>query len=254
MRFVSIAVALALSLVSCGNKEPRQLAPKATSSALDASTPLTPAAVELKVKPSGNVTFIMDAPIEKIFGKVPNAVSGSLFVDLTDLTKTTGNVVVDLSSLDLVQRKRADEKSEYGEEKREPDQIDHARQWLEIDDKVAQDARSRNRRVEFRIDSVTEASKKDVSRETGDVTVNIVANGDFLLHQRVSKKTVELEVTLGVEGGKPKAMRLKTKRPFPVSLPDHDIGPRDDVGKVLKELAPKVAKDAQIELDLQLSP
>jgi hypothetical protein len=241
-------------LLACGDKEPVQLAASATASALQSSAPLTAAAVELKVQKAGTVNFIMEAPIEKIFGKVPESLSGNLFVDLTDLTKTTGNVAVDLSTLDLVQRKRPDEKSEYGEERREEEQNEHARQWLEIDEKVAEEARNNNKRIEFRITSIKEASKKDVSKETGDVNVTVVAEGDFLLHQRVSKKSVELEVTITVEAGKPKSVKLKTKKPFAVSLPEHDVGPRDNVGKVLTELAPKVGKDAMIELDVQLAP
>jgi hypothetical protein len=241
-------------LVGCGDEQPVQLAASATASTLQSSAPQTAAAVELKVNKTGSVRFTMEAPLENIFGKVPDSLSGNLFVDLTDLTKSTGNLAVDLSTLDLVQRKRPDEKSEYGEEKREEKQNEHARQWLEIDEKVAEEARNKNKRIEFRITTIKEASKKDISKESGDVSVTVVAEGDFLLHQRVSKKTVELEATITVEGGKPKAIKLKTKKPFSVSLPEHDIGPRDDVGKVLKELAPKVAKDAMVELDLSLAP
>jgi hypothetical protein len=256
MKLAKIALSLTalVSATACNDKEPVQLAASATASALASSAPQTAAAVELKVAKTGTVTFIMDAPIEKIFGKVPESLSGNLFVDLTDLTKTTGNVAVDLSTLNLVQRTRADEKSEYGEETRKEKQNLHAREWLQIDEKVAEVDRDKNKRIEFRITSIKEASKKDLSKETGDVTVTLVAEGDFLLHQRVSKKSVELEATITVEKGQPKAVKLKTKKPFPVSLPEHDVGPRDDVGRVLTELAPKVAKEAMIELDLQLAP
>jgi BMFP domain-containing protein YqiC len=256
MKFQNLAVHLSTLclLVACGNKEPLQLAATATASALQSAAPQTAAAVELKVKKSGTVTFIMEAPIEKIFGKVPESLSGNLFVDVTDLSKTTGNIAVDLSTLDLVQRKRPDDKSDYGEEKREEKQNLHAREWLEIDEKVPEEARNKNKRIEFRITSIKEVSKKDVSKETGDVAVTVVAEGEFLLHQRVSKKTVELEATISVEGGKPKGIKLKTKKPFAVDLPEHGIGPRDDIGKVLKELSSKVGREAKIDLDLQLAP
>jgi hypothetical protein len=250
-----IVCAAILTATGCTKEEPVKLAASATAEKLASSAPQTAAAAEFTVKKSGAVTFLMEAPIEKIYGKVPEALEGNLFVDLKDLSKTTGNIAVNLSTLELVQRKKKDAAdAEYGEEKKEPKQNEHAQQWLEIDEKVEAKNREKNQRVEFRITGIKEVSKKDISAEKGAVVVTVTAEGEFLLHQRVSKKSVELEVTFEVDAGKAKSIKLKTKKPFAVNLPEHDIGPRDNVGKVLTELAPKVAKDAMVELDFTFDP
>ncbi len=247
-----------LFALGCGDEKPVALAEQATGTALQSSAPQTASAVAFKAKKEGAVSFLMDAPLEKIFGKVPDALDGTLYVDVSDLSKTTGNVAVDLSTLKLTQQKRKDEKdekSEFGAEKEESSQNDHAREWLEIDEKVAEDKRTKNKRVEFRITSIKSVSKKDVSADKGPTTVSVVAEGEFLLHGRVSKKTVELDVTLDMDGGKAKSIKAKSKTPFAANLPEHDVGPRDDVGKILKGvLAKKVGKDAMVSLDFEFTP
>lgn len=254
----SLVVPCLFLALGCGEDKKVELAAEASGTALQSSAPQTAAAVAFKAKKAGSVSFLMEAPIEKIFGKVPDATDGTLYVDVSDLSKTTGNVAVDLSTLKITQQKRKDEKdekSDFGEEKEETKQNEHAREWLEIDDKVAEEKRTKNKRVEFRITSIKSVSKKDVSAEKGPTTVAVVADGEFLLHTRVSKKSVELDVTLDMDGGKAKSIKVKTKTPFAANLPEHDIGPRDDVGKILSGvLAKKVGKDAMVSLDFEFTP
>jgi hypothetical protein len=239
-----------------GCEEPaKQLAPEAAQSALASSAPKSAGAKEVVVdKGASNVAFTMDAPVEKIRGKVLNAVDGQLFIDPKDLSQTTGNIVVDISGLELFQRK-ADDAGNFGAEEKVEKQNEHAREWLEIGKSAPEDIRKKNARVEFRIASVTTA-KKDVTKDSGDVVFDAEATGDFLLHGRVSKKTVKLAVVLTMENGVPKAVSVKTKSPFSVGLEEHDVRPRDTFGKLaaktLQDLGSKVAKEAQVELDVKL--
>ena len=72
-------------------------------------------------KGASNVVFMMEAPEEKIRGKVDNAVEGILYIDPKDLTQTTGNIIVNIDSLVLVQRKKDGQRLktilEYAEER-----------------------------------------------------------------------------------------------------------------------------------------
>lgn len=244
------AVALVLA-AGCGSDKAVELAPSATGSALASSAPKSAAAKELAVKKEGSVTFTMEAPIEIIRGKVADANEGKLFIDAKDLTQTTGNIAVDVSAIELFQRKKAAEgDKDYGEEVKEPKQNDHAREWLEISEKTAEADRTKNKRLEFRISAIDSVDKKDVSATDGEVKVAVKASGDFLLHGRVTKHTVEIEATLTVKGGVVTAAKLKTAKPFAINLREHDVGPRDDVGKGLDRLQPKVAKEALVSLEL----
>ncbi|NUO50063.1 MAG: YceI family protein [Polyangiaceae bacterium] len=251
--FVGVPVLLFV-LAGCGDEQ-KQLAPEAKQSALASSAPKSAGAKELTVdKGASNVGFAMDAAVEKIRGKVVNGVEGQLFIDPKDLTQTTGNLVVDISGLDIFQRK-ADDAGNFGPEERVAKQNEHAREWLEIGPSAPEDIRKKNARVEFRIASVA-STKKDVTKESGDVSFDVDATGDFLLHGRVSKKTVKLAVVLTMENGAPKSVSIKTKGPFTVGLEEHDVRPRDTFGKLaqktLSDLGSKVAKEAQVEIDVKL--
>lgn len=250
---VVVACAGLLFASGCSSGEAVKLAPSATASALESSAPKTATAKEFTVKKEGSITFTMEAPIEIIRGKIVDGNQGKLFIDAKDLTQTSGNVAVDLSGLELFQRKKADEKDkDYGEEKKEPKQNEHAREWLEISEKTAEADREKNKRAEFRIASIDSVDKKDVSASDGEVKVAAKASGDFLLHGRVTKHTVELEVTLTVKGGAVTAAKIKTAKPFLVNLREHDVGPRDDVGKGLDRLQPKVAKEATVDFEVSV--
>ena len=57
---------------------------------------------------------------------------------------------------------------------------------------------------------------------------------------------------------KPKSLTIKTKKPMRATLAEHDVKPRDGVGKLAKGafnlLGTKVAETADITLDLKASP
>lgn len=244
-------------VAGCGDEPAAQLAPEAKGSALASSAPKSAAAKAYTInKGASMVVFNMEAPDEKIRGKAEGSTEGTLFIDPKDLSQTTGNIVVDIDSLVLVQRKK-DDSGAFKDEENVPKQNEHARAWLEIDANAPAEIRAKNKRVEFRISSIESVSEKDLSKLSGaERTVTLKAKGDFLLHQRQSVKTVDLKATFTYEGDNPTGVVIKTASPFAVGLAEHDVRPRDGFGKLaakgLDALGSKVAKEAMVELDLKL--
>jgi hypothetical protein len=285
LRALSGALLLAgLPLVGCDDQAHTPLAPRASASALAASAPKSVAGKPYGVDTKGSTLgFTMDAPDEKIRGTV--AASGTLHIDLSDLTQTTGNIVADLGTLELFQRPKAEPLPEPAEgdakkkdkkkgeakeaeaevppppsdgfavEKKEALQNEHAKVWLEIDSSTPEQDRARNSRAEFAIRSIDEVSAKDVTKLSGaERVVTVKATGDFLLHQRLSTKTVELELVFGFVGDQPTTLRIRSKAPLTVGLAEHDVRPRDAFGKLaqrsLEQMGAKVAREALVSLDL----
>src|SRR5690606_26243519 len=97
----------------------------------------------------------------------------------------------------------------FGPEQKSDLQNEHARTWLEISDDAPEEVRTKNRNVEFVINSVT-TDTKDVTKLTGDERkVTFTVTGDFLLHGRKSQKTAKLEGTFRFDGDKPKNVEVK---------------------------------------------
>lgn len=260
MRFYELLLCgglLSVVAISCGD-EKTPLAPEVKGSALASSAPKSAAAKKFSIASfDSKVKFSMEAAEEKIRGRA-TGVEGTLFIDVKDLTQTTGNIAVDLETLELYQKKKT-ETGDWGDEVLEPTQNKHARSWLEIDDSAPGPMRAKNRRVEFRIDKVEAASEKDITKLAGDERkVTLKAKGEFLLHQRTSQKTVDLEISFTFSGGNPTAVTIKTVSPLEVGLAEHDVRPRESFGKFAKAtldtLGSKVAKNAQVELELKLVP
>jgi polyisoprenoid-binding protein YceI len=248
------AVALsALFGAGCDDKStPTNIAP--TSTALAEGKPAAAGAQKFTVdKTSSKVDFVMEAPQEKIRGRVHGASQGDLQVNLEDITKTTGLITVDISGIEVYQTK-ADDSGKFGEETKSDLQNKHVRTWLEISDDAPEDARAKNSKVQFSIKSIEAAGEKNVLKMAGaERKVTFTAKGDFLLHQHKADKAVELQATFKFEGDKPVSVAVKTAKPFSVDLAEYEVKPRDAFGKFalksLEALAPKVAKEAQVSLD-----
>ncbi|WP_231511909.1 hypothetical protein [Chondromyces apiculatus] len=249
-------VALALPcMAGCeGEKEP--LAPAATS--LETAKPAAPSASRLTVDtPQSKVDFLMDAPKEKIRGRVTGATSGEISVDLTDLTRTTGLITVDIGKIELFQTVAKDDGT-FGEESKSDKQNEHARTWLEISPDTPAEARAKNEKAQFAIRKVeVEGDPNLLARSGAERTVTLKATGEFLLHQRKSEKTTELSVTFRFpdgSGDRPVSAVIKTVKPFAIGLAEHDVQPREAFGKLAQKtldvLAPKVNKEALVSLDL----
>lgn len=256
MRKLLLAATLSTgALFACKSEPPKDLAPPAESP-LAPAKPASAGARRFMVQTSSNaVTWVMNAPLEKIYGDVPGGVSGEVFVDLTDVTKTTGLVNINISSLELFQQKRDDEKGEYGPKEKVALQNEHARAWLEISADTPEDVRKKNEVVEFKITSVTTAGDKDISKMTGERrTLSAQVTGDLVLHGRKTVKTADVEVTVIYAGEEPTGLVIKTTKPIIVGLEEHDVRPREAFGKLaaktLSALGNKVASEAPVELNL----
>src|SRR5204862_6579480 len=88
-KLLPIALLAAGSLGAIACEEKRELAPAATD--LKAPEVKAPSAVKLSIdKATSKVDFMMEAPQEKIRGRIHQAATGDLQVDPSDITKTTG--------------------------------------------------------------------------------------------------------------------------------------------------------------------
>jgi polyisoprenoid-binding protein YceI len=248
-----IALALPCLVLACGG-EPVKLADKAEK--LEIQAPKSRGAERYVIDgSSGQLGFDMDAPIEKIRGKVPpSALSGEIFVDPADLGKTTGLVHVDLAQLELFQRKAAAEGEAFGEETKNETQNKHARDWLEIGADVPPDVLAKNSVIEFSLREVKDLSATDLGKLTGSARkVTFTATGEFLLHQRKASKSVKLEATFTYAGERPTQVQVKSLEPLEIGLDEYDVHPREGFGKLaaktLQVLSPKVASAAAVHLE-----
>lgn len=248
----ALLAAMCLGAVACQEEKPN-LAPAATE--LKAPEVKVPAAATFEIDAaSSKIELMMEAPREKIRGRIAGAAKGTLHVDLADVTKSTGLVTVDLSSLELFQTVAGDD-GKFGEETKSALQNEHARTWLEISKDTPDDVRRKNERAQLAITSIEARGEKSVSTMSGpERAVTVAATGDFLLHQRQTTKTVELAATFHYEGDRPVRVTLKTTKPFAVGLAEHDVRPREAFGKLaqktLEVLAPKIAKEALVSIEL----
>jgi polyisoprenoid-binding protein YceI len=230
-------------------------APTATATATAAPKPPSMGAKKLTIdKATSKVDFLMDAPEEKIHGKADGAATGELQIDFMDLDRSTGTITVDISDLVVTQAK-VDKSGKIGEETKSDKQNEHARNWLEIAPDVPEAQRKSNALVTFTIKSVQATGEKNLAKLTGpERKVPLKATGTFHLHGKDVEKTAELEATFHVEGDKPTSVTVKTLKPLPVDLAEHDVKPRDAFGKLalktLSALSPKVAKEAAVNLEV----
>jgi hypothetical protein len=244
---------LATALAGCEEKPSTPLAPPA--SALAPAKPAAPGAHGFAVaQGSTKVDFTMDAELEKIFGRAPGGLEGELYVDLKDVTKSTGLVKVDLDKLSIFQKTRKQADQEFGEETRNEKQNQDMRTWFEIQPDAPADIREKNRWVEFKIEKVTDASASDVTALSGaERKVTLTVSGDFRLHQRVSKRSAKLQAVFKFDGDKPRSVHITTVEPFAVGLQEHDVRPRKAfdtlADKTLDALGAKVAKIAMVSLE-----
>jgi hypothetical protein len=242
--------ALALvSALACNKEKPaeQQLAPPAPS-ALEAAMPKAPGALAFAVDPSSSsFTFLMDSALEKIDGDAPQSISGDLYVDPTDVSKSTALVKADLGKLTLYQQKRADDKGEYGERTKSDLQNKHARGWLELDAKepeVSAAQAESNRTAELKILKLENPSASDVTKLSGaERKVTATVSGEFRLHGRKATKSAKIELNFKYSGDKLEAVEVKTLEPFVVALEEFEVHPRDATGRLVKRISDAVASN-----------
>jgi len=260
------AIALCATL-GCSKEKPAEQKLAPTASALEAAMPQAPSAVPFSVDTaSSSFSFLMDSPLEKIEGDAPKSVSGELFIDPSDLAKSTALVKADLKLLTLYQQKRGDEKEAYSERKKSDLQNEHARGWLELDAKdgeVTAEQAEANRFAELKILKLDSPSATDVTKLTGaERKVTATVSGDFRLHGRKATKTAKVELDFKYAGDKLESVEVKTLEPFIIPLEEFEIHPRDAAGKLVKKLSEalasnlkgKVAKEAPVNVSFVARP
>jgi len=251
--------ALGVGLVGTAGCEDKPAAPTTViapvSSALAPVKAAAMGAVKLTVdKAPSKIDFMMEAPKEKIHGKVTDATSGELNVDPNDLTKSTGLLTIDISSLEIFQAVADEKDGKFSEEKKSDAQNKHARTWLEISDDAPAKERADNARVQFAIKSIDVTGEKSLAKMTGpERKVMLVAKGEFLLHGHKAEKTTTLDATFKFDGDRLVSVLVKSAKPIAVDLAEFDVKPRDAFGrfaaKTLDVLAPKVNKEALVSVD-----
>ena len=253
----ALALGLGLAISGCDEGPSKNAAP-VSSSLEPAAKPTTASAFEVKSDAS-KVTFQMDAPIEKIFGDVPGSASGEFYVDLQDVTKSTGLLKIDLEKLVVYQQKRKDESQEFGEKVKNDTQNEHVLNWLEIGKDAPDAEKAKNRYIEFKVKKVETDGEKDITKLSGaERKLDLTVTGDFRLHQRTVEKTAKLELTVKYEGDKPTQLLIKSKEAIPVDMEKHDVRPREAFGKLAQAtfdtLSKKVNKMPQVSLELEATP
>jgi hypothetical protein len=258
-RMVLVCAAVLCSTLACNKEKPAEQKLAPTASALEAAMPKAASATAFEVDAStSSFKFLMDSSLEKIDGDAPKSITGDLYIDPTDLTKSTALIRADLKQLTLYQQKRGDDKGDYGERKKSDLQNEHARGWLQIDVKdgeVTAAQAEMNRWAEIKILKLDDLSATDVTKLTGpERKVTATVSGDFRLHGRKATKSAKVELNFKYTGDKLDSVEVKTLDAFVIPLEEFEVHPRDAAGKLVKSLSDalasnlkgKVAKDAPV--------
>ncbi len=250
--------ALALSVpiaftVACKKETPVALAESA-SAVSAAPPPANAKAVTYDIDAASKTSIDMPGVKEHIVADT-DAAGGKLEVDLGNLANTRGEVKVDLTSL----------KMHTFKDDHDAAQTKHALNWLQVGDVATADEKKTNQYAVFAVQSLTNISAADVSKlaptnESGEEirTVTATAHGDFLVHGHKAVKDVPIEARFHYPAGakadsKPTKIDIKSTAPLHVTLKEHDVHPRDPVGKLTDwttSLISKVAETADVTLDL----
>ncbi|MFO0669308.1 MAG: hypothetical protein U0235_06730 [Polyangiaceae bacterium] len=250
--------------VGCDKKEDSKptttTSPAATSAAAITPPPAASVAAasanakSFAVAADGKVSIDMPAPNEHIKASAQKA-AGELSIDPTNLAATRGAVKVDLTTLKTFT---------FGDAGKDAKQTDHALNWLEVGSLVTPEEREKNRFIVFTVlgvEGLGHRSHEGGADQDGadDVrTVSAKVKGEVFLHGKKAAREAEVTVTFRGPADKPTRVDIKTVKPFQVVLADHDVKPRDDVGKIAQKafnlLGTKVADVAAVSLELSAAP
>ncbi len=249
---VMVAVPVTFA-VACKKETPVALAESA--SALSAALPPpTAKVVAYDVDPGSKTSIDMPGIKEHIVADTDGA-AGKLDVDLMNLANSRGEVKIDLTTL----------KTHTFKDDRDGSQTAHARNWLQVGDAASADEKKANQYAVFALQSLANISAADLSKVAPtkdggeDIrTITATIHGDFLVHGHKAAKDVPIEARFHYPAGaaadsKPTKIDIKSTAPLHVTLKEHDVHPRDTVGKLTDwtaSLVSKVAETADITLDV----
>ncbi|WP_394824626.1 hypothetical protein [Pendulispora albinea] len=253
----------ALVAAGCSKKDDGEGAPKlaASASSLPVSKPPpTAMVVKYAIAPDGKTHIDGPAPAEHLKGDT-SVSAGALDVDFLNLANTRGEVKIDLTSLKT---------HTFDSEPQDSKQTKDAAGWLEVGDAVTPDVREANRWAVYSIRSIDGLSAADVTKvpavsaKDGETrTVIVTSHGELLLHGHKVDKEVPLEVRFHYPAGAaaeshPTSMDITTKSPFKITIAEHDVKPRDNLGKLAKRafslLGTKVADVLDVTFELRATP
>jgi hypothetical protein len=251
------ALAAASQALACDKKSDAvALAPAAESLAPSAPEAGTTGTWRYTIGPSGSVHVELPGLTEHITGDA-TTVAGSVDIVPTDLARSRGQVLVDLSTFST---------TTFGNEK-DATQTKHARTWLEV--QVGDQTNENMRYAVFAIRSIDGLSASDITHVApthdgpNDVrAVSMTLHGELLVHgHRVPKEDV-IDVVFYYPAGaaadsKPTRLQITSKTPMRVVLKEHDVRPRDPAGQLLSwttSLISKVAETADVTLRLGALP
>ena len=209
-------------------------APAASSAVKDSPPPGTARFAVMM----GKGTFLIDAPLEKIKG-MSDEVRGNVDVDVKDLSKSRGQIMVRVSTLKT---------STFGDADKDTAQTEHARNWMEVGLEASAATRMKHEWAILTITSLecTPAALADAKEGEPGKGVRVVkakVSGDFALHGVTSKKTaIPVTATFKGPADAPTELNLKTDAPMAVSLKEHDIKPRDAIGGFLNGALDRIGK------------
>lgn len=209
------------------------------------AAPVAVGAARFRVADAGTATLLIDAPLEKIKGRWTRF-RGTLDLDPSDLSKSRGEVDLDLD--DLVTET-------FGDKDKDAAQTEHAHNWLELGEGATERQTNRWARFTFKsLESAVPARLSDAPEQNGARTLKVVAKGDMWLHGVTAQKTVKLTVAVRGPVTAPTSIEITTDEPIGISLKEHDVKPRDVAGKFLSGALEKIGKKiddaAQITLDV----
>jgi polyisoprenoid-binding protein YceI len=246
----SAGLPVLLALAACGKQAPTE-APAEHKAAASASAPLTTASASPTMPTlaarSVKATFLIDAPLEKIKG-VAEEGEGNVSIVPNDLAKTTGMIKIKLSSLKT---------QTFGDKGKDESQTEHARAWMEVGKDTPEATRRANEQATFTLRSL-KGPVNDVAaikEENGERKATLTAAGDLKLHGVTVRRDLVLVVTFKGPADAPTEVSVKTEAPFAISLKEHDIRPRDGIGKFLDGALEKIGKkiDDKVQLSLEAS-
>lgn len=246
----------ALAVGACKKSEETQVTLAESASAVQvAAPPASAKVVAFTIDPASKTSIDMPAPKEHIKSET-TAAAGKLEVDLMNVENTRGEVKIDLTTLTM---------HTFDDPEKNQTQTHHSHNWLEAGDLVDAATKEANRYAVFGIQSIDGASAKDVTKVTPTKegndevrTITLTAHGEFLVHGRKVNKDVPLEVRFVGNATAPSRIDIKSTAPLQVLLAEHDVKPRDNLGKLAQKsfnlLGTKVAETADITLDLHAVP
>jgi hypothetical protein len=153
----------------------------------------------------------------------------------SDLTRTTGSVAVDLSSL---------ETHGTGDDAVDVAATARLRDALEVGKATLKEPLRLARFTLRTIDELPEKNVFDLPQSTHSVTLK--ATGDLDLHGVKQEKKVDLTLTFTMTGGTVSRVTVRTAQPLVVSLPAHGVkpgtAPGDEASVTLEVSAKPVAR------------